>query len=39
MTNTTLAQSYLIKARKRLRVLDVLMEDFWSITGKGFPKR
>lgn len=27
MTNTTLAQSYLIKARKRLRVLEVLLEE------------
>ncbi|MCL6634485.1 MAG: HEPN domain-containing protein [Peptococcaceae bacterium] len=27
MTNHTLAQSYLIKATKRLRVLDVLMEE------------
>lgn len=27
MTNQTLAQSYLIKATKRLRVLDVLMEE------------
>lgn len=27
MNNHTLAQSYLIKATKRLRVLDVLMEE------------
>lgn len=27
MTNTSLAQSYLIKARHRLKVLDVLMAD------------
>lgn len=27
MTNHTLAQSYLIKATKRLRILDVLMEE------------
>lgn len=27
MTNRTLAQSYLVKAHKRLRVLDVLLEE------------
>ena len=27
MTNLTLAQSYLIKAKKRLRVLDVLLDE------------
>lgn len=27
MTNLTLAQSYLIKAKKRLKVLDVLLEE------------
>lgn len=27
MTNLTLAQSYLVKAKKRLRILDVLLEE------------
>ena len=27
MTNSTLAQSYLVKARSRLKILDVLLDD------------
>ena len=37
MTNLDLAQSYLVKARKRLKVLDVLMaeEDFSDVVREA----
>ena len=37
MTNTSLAQSYLVKATKRLRILEVLFDDeaFWDVVREA----